>query len=63
MTGAGYGGEPLSSSPPSHQNGSVTGSTGSAGSEKSSTDSSPSVGSVNRVRNRVPPGGYSSGLW
>ena len=62
MTGTGYaGGDQLGSSPT--QNGSVTGSTGSAGSEKSSTDSSPSVPSVNRFRNRIPPGGYSSGLW
>ncbi|XP_011498452.1 PREDICTED: microtubule-associated protein Jupiter [Ceratosolen solmsi marchali] len=39
------------------------GDTPSIASDKSSTDSSPSAGGVARMKNRVPPGGYSSGLW
>ncbi|KAJ8674771.1 hypothetical protein QAD02_010557 [Eretmocerus hayati] len=55
VTGAGYDG--------SQHNGGGSAGSSSAGSEKSSTDSSPSVGSVPRLKNRVPPGGFSSGLW
>ncbi|KAL7302865.1 hypothetical protein TKK_0004097 [Trichogramma kaykai] len=61
VTGAGY---------ELHQNGTSNGgmssaASSSAGSEKSSTDSSPSIGRepVQRLKNRVPPGGFSSGLW
>ena len=69
VTGAGYdsrdsaAGAGLGSG--QQQNGNANGSAGSsAASDKSSTDSSPAANpNVVRMKNRVPPGGYSSGLW
>lgn len=58
VTGTGY-----ESHATVQQNGNGVGDTPSIGSDKSSTDSSPSAGGVTRMKNRVPPGGYSSGLW
>ncbi|XP_016838820.1 microtubule-associated protein Jupiter isoform X10 [Nasonia vitripennis] len=58
VTGAGY------EQPLAQQNGNANGGGSSASSDKSSTDSSPSANSnVPRMKNRVPPGGFSSGLW
>ncbi|XP_043480253.1 microtubule-associated protein Jupiter isoform X1 [Leptopilina heterotoma] len=59
VTGTGYGSDQQNNVV---QNGS--GNANSSGSEKSN-DSSPGSGNMsNKVqRNRVPPGGYSSGLW
>lgn len=57
VTGTGYASEPLKNGP-TMQNGIV--SSNSSSGEKS-TDSSPTAKPM--ARNRVPPGGYSSGLW
>lgn len=59
VTGTGYGSD--------QQNNVVhngSGNANSSGSEKSN-DSSPGSGNMSNKaqRNRVPPGGYSSGLW
>lgn len=62
VTGAGYDSHANNSTAQQNGNG-VGGDTPSIGSDKSSTDSSPSAGGVTRMKNRVPPGGYSSGLW
>ncbi|XP_014209595.1 microtubule-associated protein Jupiter isoform X3 [Copidosoma floridanum] len=56
VTGTGY------ENSAGQQNGTISGSASSAGSEKSSTDSSPSAG-LRMKKQRVPPGGFSSGLW
>ncbi|XP_011139755.1 microtubule-associated protein Jupiter isoform X1 [Harpegnathos saltator] len=57
VTGAGYASEPLKNGP-TMQNGTV--SSNSSSGEKS-IDSSPTAKPA--ARTRVPPGGYSSGLW
>ncbi|XP_032682192.1 microtubule-associated protein Jupiter isoform X5 [Odontomachus brunneus] len=57
VTGTGYASEPLKNGP-TMQNGTV--SSNSSSGEKS-TDSSPTAKPATRTR--VPPGGYSSGLW
>lgn len=57
VTGTGYASEPLKNGP-TMQNGTI--SSNSSSGEKS-TDSSPTAKPA--ARTRVPPGGYSSGLW
>ncbi|XP_058798746.1 microtubule-associated protein Jupiter isoform X6 [Phymastichus coffea] len=59
-------GNPVTGSGYEAQNGSANGAgsgASSVASEKSSSDSSPSSGGAPRLKNRVPPGGFSSGLW
>ncbi|XP_033224343.1 microtubule-associated protein Jupiter isoform X2 [Belonocnema kinseyi] len=61
VTGTGYAADQQNNAMPVQNE---SGNANSSGSEKS-TDISPGTGSMsNKVqRNRVPPGGYSSGLW
>lgn len=58
ITGTGYASPPQKNGP-ILQNGTVSPSSSSG--EKSSVDSSPAA--AKPARTRVPPGGYSSGLW
>ncbi|XP_029171931.1 microtubule-associated protein Jupiter isoform X2 [Nylanderia fulva] len=59
VTGAGYASEMQKNGKPAVQNGIASSNSSSSG-EKSNGTSSPGTA---KLRTRIPPGGYSSGLW